>query len=91
LRFLGWLKPIKHGVAIIFALSWSILLAMFRHSKEDMDSVKAAVSAMMGDEQDTDSMDKWIEKTYYKARRAITGQEAPGSPPPTHPLPLSPI
>ena len=57
---------------------------MFRHSKEDMDSVKAAVSAMMGDEKDTDSMDRWIEKTVYKTRKAITGEEPPGTITPSH-------
>lgn len=44
-----------------------------------MDSVKAAVSAMMGNETQTDKMDLWLEKSYFKAKKLITGDEVPGS------------
>lgn len=52
---------------------------MYRHSREDLDSVKSAVSAMMGDEKETDRLDLWIERQYNRVRRAITGEVSPST------------
>jgi hypothetical protein len=69
----GILRPLKHGLVLLFALCFAVLTYFYKHEKGALGSnIGVLLKLVLGQEEDPDILERYMLSLYEHVRRYIT-------------------